>query len=568
MRGFFMPDADTCRMQIMSEDYRDFIVVQKGAFWRKMLEQEVCSQPLEYSFQTVYLGDEETGRLPLYRFPYFYIPKCYTLLDLEALQQTGISQMQNLPGLELSGEGVMIGFLDTGINYIDPVFRNLDGSTRILSIWDQTIQSGTPPEGLLYGSEYTREQIDAALASENPEEIVPSRDENGHGTFVASVACGSGNVENRFLGAAPEATIAVVKLKEAKQYLRDFYFIDSDAVCYQENDIMAALFYLHQLATSRNLPLVICVAVGTSMGGHTGAAPLAAYMELLSNIPLIALTAGTGNEADKRHHYMGEIRDSAGEMLEINVGNNTRGFSLELWTDIPNIFTVSITSPTGQNTGKIPVREREGVFDFVLEQTKLYISYRILVDYTNSELIFLQFDRPLAGIWQIQVEPLQLENGIFHAWLPMEEFLTGAVYFLRANPNYTITDPGNTQFTACCAYYNGAENSIAVSSGRGYTRIERIKPDFAAPGINVTGVNLRGQFTARSGSSIAVALTAGAEALLMEWLYGIGETPDSGQLKNFLILGAERRRDLRYPNREWGYGRMNLYNTFDALRRF
>lgn len=563
-----MPDLETCKMQIMSEDYRDFIVVQIGSFWRNALKEDTCRQPLEYSFQTVYLGDGEMGRLPLYSFPYFSIPKCYTLLDMEALQQAGISPIQNLPGLELSGEGVLLGFLDTGINYKDPVFRNLDGSTRILRIWDQTIQSGATPEGLLYGSEYTKEQIDEALKSERPEDIVPSRDENGHGTFVASVACGGASVENLFLGAAPEATLAVVKLKEAKQYLRDFYYIDPDAVCYQENDIMTALFYLHRLAVTENMPLVICVAVGTSMGGHNGAAPLAAYMELLSNIPLIALTAGTGNEADKRHHYLGSIMNEAGEEIEFSVGNNTRGFSLELWTGIPNIFTVSITSPTGQNTGRIPIREREGVFDFVLEQTKLYVSYRLLVEYTNAELIFLQFDRPLAGIWRVRVEPLQLADGRFHVWLPMEEFLTGSVYFLRPNPEYTITDPGNTQSTACVAYYNGIENSIAVSSGRGYTRLEGIKPDFAAPGINVTGVNLRGQFTARSGSSIAVALAAGAEALLMEWLYGLGETPDSGQLKNFLILGAQRRQGLIYPNREWGYGTMNLFSTFDAIRQF
>lgn len=562
-----MPDPEICKERILSEDYRDFVVRSIGSFWRDIVQRDICRFRLDYGFQVFYLGEEDTNERPLYQFPYYSIPRCYTLLDMEALEQAGISRLQNLPGLELSGEGVIIGFIDTGINYKDPLFRNLDGTTRVVSIWDQTIQTGIPPEGILYGSEYGREQINEALRSEDPEMIVPSMDQNGHGTFVASVACGGGNAENRFLGAAPEADIAVVKLKEAKQYLRDFYYIDSDAVCYQENDIMAALFYLKQLALREEKPLIICIAVGTSMGGHSGAAPLSAYMEVMGNTPLISLVAGTGNEADKRHHYLGDIQSEAGEEIEISVGNNVRGFTMELWTDIPNIFTVSIISPTGQESGQIPIREREGVYNFVFERTSVYVIYRLLVEITNSELIFLQFDHPLSGIWKVKVEPLQLENGRFHAWLPMDEFFAGSVYFLRSNPDYTITEPGNTQAAACTAYYNGGDNSIAVSSGRGYTRISGIKPDFAAPGINVTGVNLRGQFTARSGSSVAAGIAAGAEALLMEWLYKQGETPNSVQIKNLLILGAVRRPDRMYPNREWGYGTLNLFRTFEVVRR-
>lgn len=564
-----MPDAVICRQQILSEEYRDFIVGRIRSFWREILEQDdICRMPLEYSFELAYLSEERMDGRTLYQFPYFSVPRCYTLLDMEVLEQTGISRVRTLPGLELSGEGVLIGFVDTGIRYQDPLFRNLDGSTRIEAIWDQTIQSGTPPEGLFYGSEYTREQIDEALRAEHPEMVVPSADTNGHGTFVASVACGGADVENRFLGAAPDADIAVVKLKEAKQYLRDFYYINPDAACYQENDLMAALFYLRKLAARKKKSLILCVAVGTSMGGHSGAAPLGAYMEMLGNIPNMALSAGTGNEADKRHHYLGQILNSAGEELEISVGNNTRGFGVEFWTEIPNIFTVAITSPTGQISGVIPVRQREGVYDFVFEQTRVYISYKVLVEGTGSQLIFLQFDRPLSGIWRIRVAPIQLQDGRFHAWLPMEEFLTGDVFFLRSNPDYTITGPGNAGAVSCSGYYNGTDNSIAVSSGRGYTRDERIKPDFAAPGINVSGVNLRGQIVTRSGSSIAAAVTAGSQALLMEWMNRLGEEPDSIQIRNLLILGAVRRDSMMYPNREWGFGALNLFNTFEAIRRF
>ena len=140
------------------------------------------------------------------------VPKCYTTLDMAAIQQAGIAAVQNIPGLELSGEGVLVGIIDTGINYLDPIFRNLDGSTRIQRIWDQEEQSGTAPREIGYGSEYTKEQINQAILSENPKETVPSFDTDGHGTFVASVACGGANPENLFIGAAPEAEMVIVKL--------------------------------------------------------------------------------------------------------------------------------------------------------------------------------------------------------------------------------------------------------------------------------------------------------------------------------------------------------------------
>lgn len=561
-----MPNLEICKERAISEEYRDYIVGRIGTFWGDVLTADICRFPLDYSFQIVYASEAETRGRALYEIPYYSVPKCYTLLDIEALQETGIAQVQNIPGLELYGSGVIIGFIDTGILYENEIFRKLDGSTRILRIWDQSIQSGRTPENLWYGSEYKEEEINAALRSENPEEIVPSRDTDGHGTFVASIACGSGSPENDFLGAAPEADIVVVKLKEAKQYLREFYFVDEAAACYQENDIMAALFYLQQVAREEEKPLIVCMTLGTSMGGHSGASPLSAYMEVMGNVPLTALVTGTGNEADKRHHYQGRIEGENTRNVEINVGEGVSGFFAEIWTDIPNIFTVSITSPSGETSFQVPIRNENEIYEFLLEGTSVFINYRVLVESTNSEVIFLRFQNPIAGIWKINVIPAALGNGEFHIWLPVEEFLTGEVFFLQSDPEYTILEPGNTQAVATAAYYDGADGSLAVSSGRGFTRTNQIKPDFAAPGINVLGLNLRGQFVTRSGSSIGAALTAGAEALLMEWLVRGEKTPDSIQMKNLLILGTQKQAGQSYPNREWGYGKMNVYNTFLQIR--
>ena len=562
-----MPQEE-CKEKILSEEYRDFMMRDTGALGEKFPLENGCRIPLKYGFELLYIDQSEDRKKPLGDYPYTMVPKCYTTLDMAAIQQAGIAAVQNLTGLELSGEGVLVGIIDTGINYLDPIFRNLDGSTRIRRIWDQEEQSGTAPREIGYGSEYTREQINLAIQSENPKETVPSFDTDGHGTFVASVACGGANPENLFIGAAPEAEMVIVKLKEAKEYLREYYFVDRDAGCYQENDLVAAVFYLQKVQEELKRPLVICLAVGTSLGGHGGYSILSEYLQNVAASEGIGIVTGSGNEADKRHHYLGILEQENNQPVEINVGNNTRGFVMELWTELPNLLALSIASPTGQTVGPVSLRRGIGEYVFVFEQTRVILNYRVLVETTGAQLVFFQFDRPGSGIWKIIPETLELGNGIFHIWLPMEEFLTGNVYFIRANPEYTVMEPGDTGPVVCAAYYNGKENSIAVSSGRGYTRDNRIKPDFAAPGINVTGINLRGQFVARSGSSIAVGITSGALALFMEWLDRQGVDLDASQMKNLLILGASRKTDMSYPNQEWGYGALNLYRTFEQIRRF
>lgn len=568
-----MPEPSVCRERILSEDYRDFIVSQQREnIFEFPLNDEICRQEVNVIYESVYVDKEQADPINLERYPYYSIPKCYTLIDTAALEQAGILQIQNYPTLGLQGNGVMIGFIDTGIDYKNPIFRNIDGSTRIAGLWDQTIQTGEPPQGFSYGTEYNREMIDRALRQETPDNLVPSADVNGHGTFLASVACGGADEENQFLGAAPEATIAVVKLKPAKQYLKQFYLINPAADCYQENDIMLGMRYLQQLANQNHMPLVICIALGTNLGSHNAISPLAGLIEIYSNTANIGVVVGTGNEANQRHHYLGEISDETDiKEVEVRVDNNISGFVMELWTDIPNIVAVSIISPTGEQIARVPIRrDVTEVYRLVFEGTIISINYKLLVENSNAELVFFRLEKPTAGVWRFRVEPLQVAEGIFHMWLPVTEFLEGEVYFLQSNPDYTITEPGNTLSGMTVGYYNGSDNSIAIRSGRGYTRSERIKPDFVAPGVDVTGAATRNQFVERTGSSIAVGITAGAAALMMEWIvYQLGEANvDSIQIRNLLILGTERNVNETYPNREWGYGRINLYNTFDVLRRF
>lgn len=565
-------DLETCREQILSEDCRDFIGNHvRTSFFDSIMQDSHCEQDAGFGYKCIYIPAGTADPVTLPKYSYNSIPKCYAPVSMETLNQAGILPVQNYPTLQLKGNGVLIGFMDSGIDYTNRVFRNLDGSTRIAAIWDQTVQSGTPPQGFSYGSEYTQEQINDALLSEDPLELVPSTDDSGHGTYAVSLAAGGADAGEQFLGAAPEAAIAVVKLKQAKQYLRDYYFIPDSAVCYQETDLMLGLKYLNDLADSLGMPLVICVTCGSSMGGHIGTLPLSFLIEGYSTKANRITVIGTGNESDKRHHYFNILETTEDtKTVELRVGENVTGFSMELWTEVPNVLSISIISPSGENTSRIPFRVgNSSEIDFLFERTKVSVDYRLLVEKSSSELVFFRFNAPAPGIWKIIVEPLAVADGRFHIWLPLTEFLTGEVFFLESDPYCTLTNPANADSPVVVSYYNGTTGAVSQSSGRGYTRAGRLKPDITAPGVNVAGALPDGRFSSRTGACAAAAVTAGAAALMLEWILDIRKSPgvDSYQVKSLLILGAARPGTMEYPNREWGYGQLDLYNTFETMRQ-
>lgn len=380
----------TCEEQIYSNDYFDFIAEDNHS--DQPIPDGYCVQPVDNNFSVLYVA--RAGLPPLNVSDYLYgsIPKCFTLLDQTALEVSGILKMQNQPTLALSGRGVMVGFLDTGIAYENPIFRNADGSTRIEAIWDQNIP-GSPPEGFLYGTEYTRADIDEALTLENPYERVASRDEDGHGTFIAGVAAGGVDYANDFIGAAPDATIAVVKLKQAKQYLRDFFFIPEDAVAYQENDVMTAVAYLRKLAERLGMPVVICIAIGTNMGSHSGKNMLANYLAEVGTLFGNVIVTAAGNEANARHHYFGKIDEETGmESVEINVEYQVAGFAAEIWVSAPELYTITVTSPSGEQIPRIIPRGRENVeYQFLFENTIITIDYKVIGRQSGDQLIYARF---------------------------------------------------------------------------------------------------------------------------------------------------------------------------------
>lgn len=556
-----------CEEAVYSNDYYDFIM--EYILETRSEPGNSCVQKLDENFDILYLPREGNPPLSIKNYSYNAIPALYAPMDESALEVSGILRLQNQPTLGLKGQGVMIGFLDSGIDYESQVFRNSDGSTRIAAIWDQTDRSGTPPGGFIYGSEYRDEQINRALNCEKPKEVVPVTDEDGHGTYMASVAAGSEIPEKNFSGAAPYARIAMVKLKPAKEYLREFYFINPDATAYQENDIMAGVRYLSLLAKERRMPLVICVGLGTDLGGHTGTSPLSTMLNFAALQKEQAVVIAAGNEGNSRHHFLGELAENETvKNVEIDVGANVQGFYVEMWAQVPQRFLVDIISPTGERMPSEYILSGGREYSFLFEDTKVSVDYRILGILDGSQVIYIRFSKPTQGLWNIRVYQEGEIGKFFHMWLPLEEFLTGEVFFVRSNPDTTITVPSGAVVPMAVGAYDVRDNSIYLRSGRGFAANGTIKPNFVAPGVEVFGAAPGDMFVTRNGTSAASAVTAGAVALMMEWgiVRGNYSAISGIDIKNMLIRSAERDPRRTYPDRAYGWGRLNLYRAFEEIR--
>ncbi|HIT65599.1 MAG TPA: S8 family peptidase [Candidatus Ventrimonas merdavium] len=575
-----------CSFYPASEEVADFILQYSSRSPESLFDlvSSSCVNFVSREFAVIHYPIGQASPTDISQYSYAVIPKVYGLLDTTALEASGILSAIRQPAVQANGRGVLIGFVDTGIDYTDPLFRLADGSTRILSIWDQTIPGDEAPEAVVgfqpfYGSVYDKEAIDQALYAEDPFQIVPSRDTDGHGTFLAGVAAGGVLTEPaEFSGAAPEAVLAVVKLKPAKAYLRDFFLIPPDVPAYQENDIMAGISWLLGVANQRQLPLVICLGLGTSQGSHDGTSPLSLQLQALFGTRGLAVSVGAGNEAGLHHHYLGSIaQDQDHEDVELRVAQGDPGFCMELWARGPELYTVGFISPSGETIERIPlVLGQETQISFRLDQTRLTLIYEPYESGSGSQLVFFRFQDPAPGIWRIRVYPNLPGNGQFHIWLPMDGFVAKDTIFLRPDPDTTITDPGNALMPLTVAAYDHRNNSIYIHSSRGYNRLGLQKPDLAAPGVEVQGPGLppaagilaEPVLTRRTGTSVAAAIAAGAMAGIFSW--GFTEKNDESltgtSVKALLIRGADRNPSFSYPNRQWGYGTLDLYQSFLRLR--
>ena len=524
-------------------------------------DMDIEIEILSANYAIITLKREDIPLLTLYReIEYVEQPRnLYIMLDT-AINNTCSRQIRDEP-YNLTGKGTLVAIIDSGINYTHRDFRNEDGTTRIMYIWDQTLD-GNPPKGFSSGTLYNREDINRALESNDPFSIVPQNDTIGHGTAVAGIACGNGISSNgRYTGIASESDIIVVKL--GKRGRESFA---------RNTEIMRAIKFILDTAIELNMPVAINLSFGTNDGSHSGNSLFETYINDMSNIWKTSIIVPTGNEGSTSHHYKNIVKNNQTIEVEIAVNNNLQSLYIVLFKNFVDIFNVNIIAPNGIETGFINNTTKNSIFNFGNEN--LYFNLGEPTPYSLEQGMFFEIiaeeGNISSGIWRIIISGIDIVDGVFNIWLPVTEVSSRDTKFSNPNVNTTLTIPSTANNVITVGGYNDLLNSVSEFSGRGFTRDNRIKPDIVAPSVNITTTSNFLGYDTLTGTSMAAPFVAGACAVLMEW--GIVNGNDlflyGQRLKAFLRLGARRRNNLSYPNEEWGFGSLCTLDTLNILELY
>ena len=492
-----------------------------------------------------------------------YIEKPHRLFfsDRQALERSCVYYAWSEP-YSLSGEGVLAAVIDSGIDWKNTDFRNTDGSTRILKLWDQTVapeSSGyAPPEGYVVGTEYNRDVINLALSGDEAalRSMNLSRDYSGHGTFVTGIAAGNGQgMAGSFRGVAFESELIIVKLGDSEQ--RQFP---------RTTRLMEAVNYCIMEAQKAGKPVVINLSFGNNQGSHDGTDLLSTYLNAASDVWKNVIVCGSGNEAGNGIHASGVLSGRKAESVELAVGEYEPGFNLQLWKNYSDEYGVELIAPSGERSGNLRTYGADRVS---LDNTQVYVYYGQPTPYSRYQQLYFEFvpagGYVTSGVWRIVLTPVRIVDGRYDLWLQESATLNEDTRFFSPSEETTLTVPSAAGKVITVGAYNSRTDAYADFSGRGYTRInDNIKPDIVAPGVDIVSTAVNGGYTVRSGTSMAVPFVSGSAALLMQW--GIVKRNDpylyGEKVKAYLIRTARHLPGEPVPSKRTGWGALCLRNVF------
>jgi len=548
--------------------------------WEVIILYSGTSDALEKAFPdyhiTFLLNNYAILRLPeesidtLAEFPqiiYIERPRRLFFEDLRSIRSSCITAVQE-PPLSLTGKGVLVSVIDSGIDYMHPDFQNEDGSTRILALWDQTIapdpsKNFLPPHGYALGTLFTQEQINAAIDAPTLQErtsLCPSFDTSGHGTHVTGIAAGNGRVQIANRGVAYEASLLVIKLGAP-----------GPMGFPSTTQLMQAVDFSVRFATEHQLPLSINLSFGNTYGSHSGTSLLETYLNSVSDLGRICIITGSGNEGNNGGHVGGRLLSNTSKSLEFVVGDYERNLSIQIWKNYWDEIRIQLLPPFSQAPIQIP--NTPGSWRFAVGDTELLIYYGEPSPYSLYQELYIDFISSRtyisSGIWTFLLTAQNITDGIYDLWMTAAAARGSATQFLAPTPETTLTIPSTAAKVISVGAYDSNTNTYAPFSGRGFTwNTNQVKPDIVAPGVGITSCAVGGGYETRSGTSMATPFVSGSCALLMQWgiLMGNDSFLYGEKMKAYLIKGARKLPFAEnYPDPRVGWGALCVSASIPVL---
>jgi subtilisin family serine protease len=571
--------SEDFKKNYLSEEYENYILYYFGNIedaFKKVDYANVYSIGPLFTMATVKKGmlDSLLEDIP----EIYYAEKSYpfTLSGLERLKTLTEFKLINKESSTLNGDSVIVGIIGAGIDYLNERFTDDAKKTRIVAIWDQTIEGGkVPPSPLFYGSEFLKADINNAMNTKalgkDPYSIVNHRDETGYGTAIAGIIGGRKLYpEDPFISVAPKCEYAIVKLKEAKKSTLAMNMVDvTEVPVYETTDIRTAIIYLTELQLRENKPMVIYLPLGTNIGGHDGASPIENFIDFFSDRRGLAFVSDTGSQGDTETHTSGVLRYTGDvQTIEINIDPNQRNFYTSIWCTRPDKVSIGIVSPAGDTVERIPPLLLNGEFIYYdIGESKVSIQFYLST--TNGiEFVNIYIKDITSGVWKINLIGDYIVEGRYDAWTLQRELLHPETKFLDPDPFITLTLPSTANNALTNSYFDTKTDVVTASSGRGFTKDGRIKPEVSSPGTDILTTSPNGENITVSGAGAGGAVLAGAIAWILQWgiVNGNDKKLYAPKIKTYLVRSVVRKPNVQYPNPEYGYGMLSLDKLIESLQ--
>lgn len=498
-------------------------------------------------------------------------PDIFTLQQVSPIDASGANFLQLELPLSLTGRGVNVAIIDTGIDYLNDEFIRENGETKIEYIWDQTVNSiegnenSQVPFGTVYSKSNVQEAINAYREGRSPYDIVATRDEIGHGTNMAGIIGAIGKNPN-LKGMVPECSFVVIKLLESITYKKRF---NIQIPMFDIVPIFAALEFLYRYSLASNKPMVIYFPLGSNLGSHKGSGILEQYMDSISRNSGMAIVTGSGNQGASQTHTSGIISQvGQSRTIQLYASPEQKMMIIDIWIDQPNIMSLSIVSPSGESTGQLSAEiNAVETYSFIFEGTSMRINNFLPEENTGDQLIRIRLENMREGIWRFILTGESILDGTFNAWIPQEGITIGGTRFISSDPYGTIMNPATSDYVITAAAYNQTNNTVLSYSGVAFLEDFINVIDVAAGGVNALTVAPNNTTAIVNGTSVSAAVLAGACAMLFQWGIVEGNDPNmySQTIKTYVAKGAVQRGGDVYPNPQWGYGLLNIVNMFQNM---